>query len=375
MIPGLDGIRAVAFLLVFILHTDYFYIGWVGVQLFFVLSGFLITDILLKMKDKFAAREFFTKFYGRRFLRIFPLYYFYLALMLGVTTALIAVGYKKGYMLRFQEHLPYAVAYIYNFFNASSLHKADSWLVGHFWSLSVEEQFYILWPLLIFLTPKKHIQKLFLAVIFLGPVFRFAITYIYRLQLSPLLSDNMPVAVYVLPFSHLDAFAFGAYVSRFNIPRPKQQLIALLFLIPLIGFSTLYLSTGTIGETSALGFPYPLANAMKQIWGYSLLDYFFAVFIFAVVNQGLFVRLLETRFLRYLGKISYGLYVYHFPVVWFVGRIRDAGITDEQIAKPMTLLISFPIVLLIATLSYRFIEQPILNLKDRWFSLRSQPGK
>ncbi|RPH62003.1 MAG: acyltransferase [Chloroflexi bacterium] len=114
---------------------------------------------------------------------------------------------------------------------------------------------------------------------------------------------------------------------------------------------------------------------MKQIWGYSLLDYFFAVFIFAVVNQGLFVRLLETRFLRYLGKISYGLYVYHFPVVWFVGRIRDAGITDEQIAKPMTLLISFPIVLLIATLSYRFIEQPILNLKDRWFSLRSQPGK
>ena len=75
MIPGLDGIRAIAILLVFFLHADYVYIGWVGVQLFFVLSGFLITNILLRMKETESGKDFFKKFYGRRFLRIFPLYY------------------------------------------------------------------------------------------------------------------------------------------------------------------------------------------------------------------------------------------------------------------------------------------------------------
>ena len=76
MIPGLDGLRGIAFLLVFALHTDYLQVGWVGVQFFFVLSGFLITGILLDMKKSLPPREYFFKFYGRRFLRIFPLYYF-----------------------------------------------------------------------------------------------------------------------------------------------------------------------------------------------------------------------------------------------------------------------------------------------------------
>src|SRR5690349_23272487 len=81
MIPGLDGLRAVAFLIVFFFHTRNLPFGWMGVQLFFVLSGFLITDILLRMKESLPRREFFVKFYGRRFLRIFPLYYFYLILI------------------------------------------------------------------------------------------------------------------------------------------------------------------------------------------------------------------------------------------------------------------------------------------------------
>ena len=78
MIAGLDGLRAVAFLIVFFFHTRNLPFGWLGVQLFFVLSGFLITDILLRMKEKLPRGDFFKKFYGRRFLRIFPLYYFYL---------------------------------------------------------------------------------------------------------------------------------------------------------------------------------------------------------------------------------------------------------------------------------------------------------
>ena len=103
MIPGLDGLRGIAFLLVFALHTDYLQVGWVGVQLFFVLSGFLITGILLDMKKSLPPREYFSKFYGRRFLRIFPLYYFYLLLMTGVVFWLIAIAYRPNYMKLFLE--------------------------------------------------------------------------------------------------------------------------------------------------------------------------------------------------------------------------------------------------------------------------------
>ena len=94
MIAGLDGLRAVAFLIVFFFHTRNLPFGWLGVQLFFVLSGFLITDILLRMKEKLPRREFFTKFYGRRFLRIFPLYYFYLALLVALIFLLPALDLK-----------------------------------------------------------------------------------------------------------------------------------------------------------------------------------------------------------------------------------------------------------------------------------------
>src|SRR6266545_4187455 len=105
MIPGLDGLRAIAFLLVFALHTDYLQIGWVGVSLFFVLSGFLITDILLNMKKTLTSKEYFFKFYGRRFLRIFPLYYFYLVLMAAVTIWLISRSYRPNYMRIFLEQV------------------------------------------------------------------------------------------------------------------------------------------------------------------------------------------------------------------------------------------------------------------------------
>lgn len=368
MIVGLDGIRALAFLLVFFDHTEYLYVGWAGVQLFFVLSGFLITGILLKMKERFAGKEYFIKFYGRRILRIFPLYYFYLLLMTGITAILIFYGYRVNYMSRFQEQLPYALTYVYNFYVASAKYSGDSRLIGHFWSLSVEEQFYIFWPLLILLTPKKHLKKLFLAAIVLGPVVRLITTYIYRSQAFPFLSTDMPLSVYVLPFSHIDSFALGAYISRFEIPKPKFQLAVLLVLVPLVGFGTYYYSKGDFGVISALGFPFPLANAMKQVWGYSLLAYLFAVLIFVVARQGLFTSILETKFLHYLGKISYGMYVYHFPIVWFVARMRDFGF-GEDLSKPLTSIFAFVLTLMVASASYRFLEKPILDLKDRFFSL------
>lgn len=374
MIPGLDGIRAIAFLLVFSLHTDYVYIGWVGVQLFFVLSGFLITNILLRMKETLGAGDYFKKFYGRRFLRIFPLYYFYLFIIFIVTMIVIYYGYRVTYMQRTQEQLPYALTYLYNFFNASSAYGGESWLIGHLWSLSVEEQFYLAWPLLILLTPKCHLKKLFVAAIIAGPLFRAGISFLYKYYDVPFMFADYSVVTYVLPFSHLDAFGLGAFISRFEIPKARWQFFALLLFLPVIGFATTYWSTGGWGDYTALGFRYPLAKDMKQVWGYLYLNYTCALFIYIVVKEKFLVRLLDKPFISYLGKISYGLYVYHFAVVWFVRRIRDLSV-PEPIAKPLTFVISAVLIYFVASLSYKYFEKPILDLKDRYFPLREARGK
>jgi peptidoglycan/LPS O-acetylase OafA/YrhL len=368
MIPGLDGLRAVAFLLVFALHADYLQVGWVGVQFFFVLSGFLITGILLDMKKSLRPREYFAKFYGRRFLRIFPLYYFYLLLMVGVTLWLVSLHFRPGYMKIFLGQVRYGFLYVYDFFFATSFARSSNFL-DHFWSLSVEEQFYIFWPLLILFVPEKAMKKLFLSFIVLGPFFRLVLFLIQRSGMFHFPADPASWFIYPLPFSHIDAFAFGAYINRYPIPKAKKQFFILLGALPLIGYAAQYIATGEIGRISAFGFPLFLDNSYQFIWGYSLLNYFFAVTIYMVAKEKVFVRFLDWKPMQYLGKISYGLYVYHAPLLWFAGRIRDLRI-PEPTAKPLAALIAFVATLLVASASYHLMEKPILNLKDRFFSLK-----
>jgi len=375
MIPGLDGLRAIAFILVFGIHTEYLGFGWTGVQLFFVLSGFLITGILLDMKASLRSKDYFVKFYGRRFLRIFPLYYFYLFLMWGVTSWLYTLSYRRNYMKLFQMQIPFALAYIYNFFYGSSLFEHQKF-VEHFWSLSVEEQFYIFWPMLLFLVPEKYLKKLFLSIIVLGPVFRLALFFAYRVHLVWWFRDEAVWGLYAFPISHIDAFAFGAYISRYSIPKAKQQFFALLIAVPLLGFLAQYAATGSFGMWQDFGYPFSMSKAYQFIWGYSVLNYWFAVTIYAVAREGLFNRILETGVLRYLGKISYGLYVYHLAVIWFVGRIRDWwSLPGEPVAKFYTAILAFPLTVLIASLSYFLLEKPLLNLKERFFSLKASKGE
>lgn len=372
MIPGLDGLRAIAFFLVFALHTNYLQMGWVGVSLFFVLSGFLITGILLDMKASLSSRDYFVKFYGRRFLRIFPLYYFYLLLMTGLTAWLISLPYRPRYMRVFWDQAKYAVLYVYDFFFATASFKHSN-LLDHFWSLSVEEQFYIFWPLLLLIVPDKWLKKLFIVFILLGPLFRLVFFFVYRSGVFRFFADSPELATYPLPFSHIDAFALGAYISRFSIPKAKQQFYALLALLPVLGLITQYIATRTTAPLSGLGYQLLLPDSYKYIWAYTLLNYFFAVLIYGVAQEAWFTRFLEWRPLRYMGKISYGLYVYHFPIVWFAGRIADFGLGLTPFwVKFLTALIAFAATLLIASLSFRFLERPITNLKDRFFPL--EPG-
>jgi peptidoglycan/LPS O-acetylase OafA/YrhL len=368
MIAGLDGIRAVAFLIVFFFHTRNLPFGWMGVQLFFVLSGFLITDILLRMKEKHARREFFIKFYGRRFLRIFPLYYFYLALLTALIFLLPMIdlkGIKPELGKSFLNQIWVSLFYMYDFFHASSFF-ARSRFFTHLWSLSVEEQFYFMWPLLIFLTPREKFKQLCFTAIGLGLIFRLMITLIYRAHLFPFLLSDPQQAVNVLPFSHLDAFAFGAYISRFEIPRPRLQLFALAVIVPAIGLLTDLLKKGAL--TFALGYDLPITGFYKEVWGYTLLNYLFALLIYCVARTNFLTDVLDSAPLRYLGKISYGLYVYHYGIIAITAALFRKYELDYSLRSPQMFAASFGATLLIATLSFYLLEKPITNLKDRLFA-------
>ncbi len=367
MIPGLDGLRAIAFLIVFFFHTRNLPFGWLGVQLFFVLSGFLITDILLHMKEQLPRRAFFIKFYGRRFLRIFPLYYFYLALLAALiflVPMLDLTGLKAEISSKFLNQIWVAVFYVYDFFHASSFFVRSRFFV-HLWSLSVEEQFYLIWPLLIFLTPRGKLKQLCFSAIGLGFVFRLAITFIYRAQLFPYLLSDPQQAVNVIPFSHLDAFAFGAYISRFEISRPRLQLLALTIITPALGLLTDFISKGTM--SASLGYDLPMTGLYKEVWGYTLWNYLFAVLIYCVARTNFLTSILESPPLRYLGKISYGLYVYHYGVIAIMVALFKTYGLDYSLRSFQMFIAAMSATLIVASLSFYLLEKPIINLKDKFF--------
>jgi peptidoglycan/LPS O-acetylase OafA/YrhL len=208
-------------------------------------------------------------------------------------------------------------------------------------------------------------------VILFGPVARLGMAFVFREGLFFSLNATAPMALYPITFNHLDAFAFGALLTVFRIPKPKLQLALLTILLPAVAFLWQFVSSGNMGSLQSLGFAFLMPVGYQFVWGYSALNYYFAVVVFAVVSEGAFTNFLNNKILGYLGKISYGLYVYHNGVLWFTYRLRDFGIGEEYI-KPASALITFLVTLLLASLTYHLVEKPFLNLKDRFFPT---PGK
>jgi peptidoglycan/LPS O-acetylase OafA/YrhL len=176
-VPALDGLRAIAVLMVLLCHFQLATPHWIwrvlhqggfGVYLFFVLSGFLITRILLSEKNKPA---YFRNFYARRTLRIFPLYYGVLALQFWVllpifpTPRILADAHYQGWLW----------AYGYNILTAVKGHfvfSSDWMWLGHFWSLAVEEQFYVVWPFIVLALGRETLLKLCIGIVALTPILR-----------------------------------------------------------------------------------------------------------------------------------------------------------------------------------------------------------
>jgi peptidoglycan/LPS O-acetylase OafA/YrhL len=358
-IKTLDGLRGIAVTLVLLLHFGYLNGGWIGVQLFFVLSGFLITGVLVADRPS-PLGEYLRRFYWRRTLRIFPLYYGYLALL--------AVAYAVWALpARFPDRAASLLTYTYNFTRASDWQPNP--FFTHFWSLAVEEQFYLVWPLLVHALSRRALIGLSGVLVVLGPAMRGAATAFF--------ADGRPAydvgdAVYWFTLSHADAFAAGALVSLLRlgerVTRPGLVAAVAVGTVAAAGAAHLAAlrSAGAELPMGTMGFPLAAIANHFHLWGYTVLNLASAALIAAAVGahrRGGILSLLGWAPLAGLGRISYGVYILHWPLLVLFNasvRYRPLSVRGALMCAAWAAL-----VVAVAWMSWRFYEAPFLALKDR----------
>jgi peptidoglycan/LPS O-acetylase OafA/YrhL len=366
-VPQLDGFRALCVIAVFLFHSMFLDFGWAGVQAFFVLSGFLITGVLLEAKTADpAAGPFFKGFYARRVLRIFPVYFGYIGLVVFLAIVGVAgAGFTQALRAHNAEHVPPLLVYLYNFARINA--GLGSPFFGHLWTLSIEEQFYLLWPLCAFLLSRRNFIRLCAALVVAGPLLRL----VELLVLQQMTGNQDPPAkiVYFLTSSHLDAFAIGALLNfRKELPavdriasasgRPAFLCMLLLSAVLMLAAKRAHLAQ----SLSSLGWPLYMAQFGLPVWGYTALNAVFALAIAKAPN----IRLLGSRALQRLGKVSYGFYIFHLPVIWIAARISHINRGAFDLPNLVVGLLAFAVTWLLAELSFRLFESRFLRLKGRF---------
>ena len=344
----LDSVRTIAVAMVIATHwipkaTTFWFNGGMGVKVFFVLSGFLITGILLDARGQadqsgVGRTAVLKNFYARRFLRIFPLFYATLALtfLLGVPTV--------------RQFIWWLMFYLGNVLLA--LH--GQWLSGiaHFWSLAVEEQFYLVWPVLILFTPRRLLLPLIASAIVFAQLFRLIL----------FLEGINDVTVGVLPFASLDTLGLGALLAFLWKDRERESgrmastVLGVATVAGCVGFFVLHIASWLRGVPQFCVWMMSVTDALTA---------FGAVWLTARGWHGLFGRIMNWAPLVYLGKISYGLYILHPFMPGIVERLfRFLGLPSLAPLGP-TFVGLFNLFALIAacSLSWHFFEKKINNLK------------
>ena len=370
--PSLDGLRALAVLMVLLHHyatTAAFGWGWTGVDIFFVLSGFLITGILY---DSQHQPHRYRDFYMRRTLRIFPLYYaFWLAVLIAIPIAqwqsswrmLLWPAYLGNYARFLFLHLP---GDPYRFDRLTFGPLVQHWFgspmhlyIGHFWSLCVEEQFYLLWPLVIYHVRRREtLIKICLAVIVGVPLLRLALVATISSHML-----QMEILYRSLP-SRVDALLLGGLVAL--CLRGPQQHWLRRWRHALLVASAAMLVAASLYSSHVLHVAMQAAAVNRSgVYGFTFIDLFAAALILCAIHPtGLFNRLLRFRPLRSLGQISYGFYVYHDLLHDFYAYAANRWFRSHSAGA--TIALAFICSYTIAWLSYRVLEHPLLRLKDRF---------
>ena len=339
----LDGVRAIAALMVMVFHffqpietsnkillllKKVSILGQTGVSLFFVLSGFLITRILLSTKDN---KNYFYNFYIKRSLRIFPLYYAFLIIYYYIFPII-----AKSNFIDFNQQIYYWV-YLQDF--AQTFKWKNLFGPGHFWSLAVEEHFYLFWPLLIYFFNKKKIFISIIVLIVVSILVRIVLTY-------------NGYEVFYFTFSRMDELAVGALLAILElnkrlINKNSYKFIILLFIVLLPTLAIFILNNAS-------------GNSSLQIIKFILLSFaYFSLIGFVITSNdnNIIKRILKLKAFSYTGKISYGLYVYHPICFWMFNHFFS---TNHFL---INLLGSFILTFIIASTSYYFFESYFLKLK------------
>lgn len=341
----LDSFRFFAVFLVLINHwlddipyVEELRLGSFGVEFFFVISGFLISLQLYDFKDKVDNKMTSTQnalyvFYWRRILRIFPLYYFVL---------ILATLFNKG---EIREAFLWNLGYMSNFYLIKVQHWTSTF--SHFWSLSVEEHFYIVWPIIILLVNKKYLWPIFIFVIALSVFFRYLVFYPYH--------DFFEVSIHTL--SCLDLFmlgAFLAYLYKYQIHFLNQFFqIRGLALFGVFIFIILY--SIWFFQPDWIGFN----------WVYQRL-FFGATYVillgFVVKGiRGSVGRILENKRLVKLGKLSYGIYLVHNFIPGALLPIKKLGLNFI-----VEFIIYVMVTILVSEFLFRLVERPMRKINKHF---------
>jgi len=366
-IKELDGVRGIAIILVILFHYNFLIgIGWIGVQLFFVLSGFLITSILLNSK-KNNLKFYLKKFYWRRSLRIFPLYYLYIIIIYFVFLV-------SGYPSFFEELSPYLFTYTYNYFPLFNELKFDP-VFTHFWSLSVEEQFYLIWPFIVYFFTNLQLRYILLMIIFLCPFYRFYMgEYLLDINYN---HEVIGEIIYRLTPAQIDAFAIGALVPVFNLQKIKFDADS-VFLLVVFAFIILgmwnFNSTDNISSISTFGYPIGGLINFQHVWSYSIINFLSLALILIVLKSeesSWKIKFFGNKLLVSIGKVSYGMYVYH----WILFAFFRAYIIPRVGNNILVFLSYFFLTYLISRISYNYFEYVFIQLKDKKFIKKVRIGK
>lgn len=353
--PALDGLRGIAILLVILYHNygfiEYFNYGWLGVDLFFVLSGFLITDILL---HSVHGENYFKNFYARRVLRILPLYYLSLVLFILILPAIPAFPLNMSY---YQEHQFWFWTYLQNW-TLIFKQDGDTTALGHFWSLAVEEQYYLVWPLVILLIrdPKKVLALSF--VLLIGVI--MARYFIWQNR------DQYPTYERLFLFTRLDGILVGSMLACIQII--NRTLIRRYFTIFLVMLTVANYLFYFFKKGQDPNFP------AWAIAGFTTFSILFALLTYegVISGQGTIGRALQFFPLRLLGRYSYGFYIFHWPVFLvlnpiFINWLSGLGDPKDFLIQFTSATLATLIGFLISVLSYHLYEQHFLRLK-RYFT-------
>jgi len=355
-LKGLNGLRAIAALLILIGHTTSFIkmdgrnlseliIGFDGVTLFFVISGFLITYLLLKEKHK-TNDVHIGKFYLRRILRIWPIYYLFL--LIGLIISLIDTTYTGSFADK--------SIFFYLFFaaNIPFIFQQAIPLIAHYWSIGVEEQFYLLWPWFVKLNRNKLIVKI---LIFVVAFFILKSSLWYICGHDYWLYDFMSV-------TRFHCMLLGA-AGALMFYQKKQWFIRFCSDKWIQGLSWI---SGILIGTGLLKLPAPLTSEITAVIS--------LIIIIGQVQTDYKVWInLEKEWFDFLGKISYGIYLIHpFVILLFVYLYSNLNLSDEILTALLYVSVLITTIV-VSYISYQYYEKPFLKLKKSFTVIKSSASK